>query len=228
MFISSCTQSRSDFFLLSWFEVYRDFGPPLEAPWRNSANWFNSCLVPLSVPTVNRRKCLRNSAGKLVNKGEEGLGHRPFAFLVLFVFPSSPSHFTTVRRAHHPQSPKEEKEKAGAASLAIYWTWSLWQPHSGLELRPSFELEVNRKSVLFCFVFFSIGRQAKCFGECGRPLWTDRASSGSVVPSPHLHPDSYSSLQISESLVFGGIIANYGNTWLTVTSHRPAFLANLL
>lgn len=148
---------------------------------------------------MNCRKCLHNSAGKLVNKGEEGLGHRPFAFLVLFVFPSSLSHFTTVRKPHHPQSPKEEKEKVGAASLAIYRTWSLWQPDSGYELRLSFELEVNRKPVLFCFVFFSIGRQEKCFGECGRPLWTDRASSGPVVPSPHPLPDSYSSLQISES-----------------------------
>lgn len=73
--------------------------------------------MPLSVPTVNCRKCLCNSAGKLFNRREEGLGHRPFCFLFcLFFHPhclTSPlwEDLSTLR------APKEEREKAGAVSL---------------------------------------------------------------------------------------------------------------
>lgn len=187
--------------------------------------------MPLSVPTVNCRKCLCNSAGKLFNRREEGLGHRPFAFrfLCFFFFPSSPSHFTTVRRPLHPQSPQRRERES---RCCLSWpstglSWSLWQPDSGYELRPIFELDTNYKPVLFCsvlFCFFLIKSQEKCFWECGRPLWTYKASSGSVAPSPPSLPVSYSTSQISDSLIFGDIVVNHGDTYLTVTRHTPAIL----
>ena len=77
-------------------------------------------------------------------------------------------------------------------------------------------------SVLFCF--FLIKSQEKCFWECGRPLWTYKASSGSVAPSPPSLPVSYSTSQISDSLIFGDIVVNHGDTYLTVTRHTPAIL----
>lgn len=152
MFISSCTQSRADFFLQSWFEVYRDFSPPLEAPWRNSANWFNSCLVPLSVPTVNCRKCLHNSAGKSFNKGEEGLGRRPFAFWSCLFF--HPHSLTSPLWEDHTtlRAPKKRKRK---------WVLLLW-PSMGLGLLGSLTLDMNWDPSLnwtwtvnlFCTVLF--------------------------------------------------------------------------
>lgn len=171
-----CIQSRADFFLQSWFEVCRDFSPPLEAPWRNSTNWFNSCLVPLScthselqkVPPLLQLRCY-------VTKGRKGWG----TDILLLLFPPSLSHFTTVRRPHHLKPGRGEIQE-GAVSLAIRWTWSLWQPDLGCKLGPETRLRTGHE-LGTCFFPLLHQKPIFSFGEfvfCQGLLWTCKASSG--------------------------------------------------
>lgn len=204
-----CIQSRAHFFLQSWFEVCRDFGPPLEAPWRHSTNWFNSCLVPLScthselqkVPPLTQQR-------SYVTKGRKGGG----ADILLFLFPPSLSHVTTMGTPCHP-IPWTGETREGAASLATQWTWSLWQLDLGWKPGSETHLRTGREPWT-CNFLFSTGSQYKLLGTlCPRRGHPGQARLPLVQPSrpcvfPSLSSVCCSTLPLSDSLIFAGIVVD--------------------